>query len=202
MDSAPGGSPGRERTTRPGPGLPTGVPVGRPVLVSLGRVAVNVTALLVLYYALPLDRAVSWRTVGWLIGGLLLIALLVAAQIRAILRARYPGLRAMEALATSVPLFLLLFAALYEMLDTDMPGSFSQTLTRTDALYFVVTVFATVGFGDITAVSETARVLVTVQMVGDLVLIGLVVRAFLTAVDRGRRRREDERADGTGPPGA
>ena len=29
-------------------------------------------------------------------------------------------------------------------------------MTRTDALYFVVTVFATVGFGDITPVSETA----------------------------------------------
>ncbi len=35
----------------------------------------------------------------------------------------------------------------------------------------------------------------TLQMVGDLVLIGLVLRLFLTAVDRGRRRaaeRQDE----------
>jgi voltage-gated potassium channel len=40
-----------------------------------------------------------------------------------------------------------------------------------------------------------ARSLVTLQMVGDLVLIGLVLRLFVTAVDRGRRRaaeRQDE----------
>ena len=175
--------------------MPPGVPIRRPVLLSLGRAALNATALILLYYALPLDRPVSWRTAGWLIGGLVLVALLVAAQIRAILRARYPGLRAVEALATSIPLFLLVFAAVYEMLDAAAPASFSETLTRTDALYFVVTVFATVGFGDITAVSETARTLVTIQMIGDLVLIGLVVRAFLVAVDQGRHRRQQEHAD-------
>jgi voltage-gated potassium channel len=181
---------------RPGPlPVPPGVPIRRPVLLSLGRAALNATGLVLLYYLLPLDRPVSWRTTGWLLGGLVLVALLVAAQIRSILRARYPGLRALEALATSIPLFLLVFAAVYEMLEVGAPASFSETLTRTDSLYFVVTVFATVGFGDITAVSETARVLVTVQMIGDLVLIGLVIRAFLAAVDRGRQRRRQEPSD-------
>src|SRR5438094_848942 len=64
-------------------------------------------------------------------------------------------------------------------------------------------VFATVGFGDISPVSDVARVLVTVQMVGDLVVIGLVLRLFLTAVDRGRRRasgREDSRPAGDDTP--
>jgi voltage-gated potassium channel len=37
-------------------------------------------------------------------------------------------------------------------------------MTHTDALYFTVTVFATVGFGDITARTDTARLLVTVQI--------------------------------------
>jgi voltage-gated potassium channel len=181
--------------------MPPGVPVRGPVLRSLGRAALNATALLLLYYTLPLNRPLSWRTAGWLLGGLVLVALLVAAQIRAILRARYPGLRAMEALATSVPLFLLVFAAVYEMLDAGAPASFSEHLTRTDSLYFVVTVFATVGFGDITAVSETARVLVTLQMIGDLVLIGLVIRAFLAAVDKGRLSRQREHADRTSVDG-
>jgi len=90
------------------------------------------------------------------------------------------------------------FASVYEMLDVGAPGSFNEHLTRTDALYFVVTVFSTVGFGDITATSETARVLVTVQMIGDLVLIGLVIRAFLAAVDHGRQRRMRE-TGGAGP---
>jgi voltage-gated potassium channel len=198
MDSAPIGAAGRERPPELGPPvpMPSGVPFRRPVLWSVARALVDVTALVLLYYLLPLDRPVSWRTVGWLIGGLALVGLLVAGQIRAILRARYPTLRAVEALATSIPLFLLLFAAIYQILTASDPAAFSEPMTRTDSLYFVVTVFATVGFGDITAVSQSARVLVTVQMIGDLVLIGLVIRAFLTAVDRGRHRRQQERARG------
>jgi voltage-gated potassium channel len=91
--------------------------------------------------------------------------------------------------------FLLLFAATYVVLSGSDPGSFTERLGQVDSLYFVVTVLATVGFGDIAPVTEVARVLVTAQMVGDLVLIGLVLRVFLTAVDRGRRRAA-ERADG------
>jgi hypothetical protein len=190
------GPAGSQRATGLGPAvpMPPGVPIRRPVLLAIARSVLNATALIVLYYALPLNRPVSWRTAGWLLGGLVLVGLLAAAQIRAILRARYPTLRAVEALATSITLFLLVFSAVYEILGTTDPASFSQHLTRTDTLYFVVTVFATVGFGDITAVSETARVLVTVQMIGDLVLIGLVIRAFLTAVDRGRQSRQSEDA--------
>jgi hypothetical protein len=42
------------------------------------------------------------------------------------------------------------------------------------------------------ALAEAARVLATVQMIGDLVRIGLVIRAFLLAEDRGRHRRQQE----------
>ena len=33
------------------------------------------------------------------------------------------------------------------------PGAFTERMNRLDSLYFVITVFATVGFGDITAAS-------------------------------------------------
>ena len=191
MDSSPIPPTGQRRTGTGVP-MPPAVPLRGPVLRSLARASLNATAVVLLYYVLPLNHPVSWRTVGWLVGGLLLVGLLIAGQIRTILRARYPTLRALEALATSIPLFLIVFAATYEMLDVGVPASFSEHLTRTDALYFVVTVFSTVGFGDITATNETARVLVTVQMLGDLVLIGLVIRAVLAAVDHGHQRRQRE----------
>jgi hypothetical protein len=69
--------------------------------------------------------------------------------------------------------------------------AFTQRLTRTDALYFSVTVFSTVGFGDITARSEPARVVVIFQMLGDLALLGAGARVLLGAVQRGRDRRSD-----------
>jgi hypothetical protein len=36
-----------------------------------------------------------------------------------------------------------------------------HALTRTDSLYFTVTVFATAGFGDISPASQVARLVVT-----------------------------------------
>ncbi|MFD3678236.1 potassium channel family protein [Streptomyces sp. NPDC058613] len=67
-----------------------------------------------------------------------------------------------------------MFAATYFLYAQEHGGrSFSESLNRNDALYFTVTVFATVGFGDIVPVSQTARVLTTCQMVADLTLVGL-----------------------------
>ncbi len=62
-------------------------------------------------------------------------------------------------------------------------------LTRTDALYFTVTVFSTVGFGDITAKSEVARLVVTSQIFVDLLILGLGVRILTGAITRGQRRQ-------------
>ena len=61
-------------------------------------------------------------------------------------------------------------------------------MTRTNALYFTVTVFATVGFGDITADTEAARLLVTGQMILDLIIIGVGARVIVGAITRGRQR--------------
>jgi voltage-gated potassium channel len=180
------GLAGTDRFTDP----PVTVPRGA-LLLGLARTLLTVIGLVVLYYLLPLDRGFRAPTLLRLVAGLLGVGLLVAWQVRAILRARHPALRAVEAIALSLPLFLLLFAAAYVLLAGTDPGAFTEPLTRTDGLYFAVTVFATVGFGDISPVTEVARVLTTLQMVGDLVLIGLVLRLFLTAVDRGRRRPAD-----------
>ena len=54
-----------------------------------------------------------------------------------------------------------------------------------------MTVFTTVGFGDITAKSETARVVLIVQMLADLALLGAGARVLLGAVRRGQQRRSD-----------
>ena len=71
------------------------------------------------------------------------------------------------------------------------PENFTQPLSRVDALYFTVVTFATVGFGDITPVAELARITVTIQIVVDLILVGLVVRVFIQSVQRGLARRDE-----------
>jgi voltage-gated potassium channel len=51
-------------------------------------------------------------------------------------------------------------------------------------------VFSTVGFGDITPLTQPARVVTMVQMLGDLVVVGLVLQVMLGAVKAGRQRRD------------
>jgi voltage-gated potassium channel len=48
---------------------------------------------------------------------------LITFQVRSILASPFPGLRAVEALATSLPLFLLLFASTYLVIATESPGA-------------------------------------------------------------------------------
>ena len=107
------------------------------------RIAGSATVLVVLYYLLPLDRSSTGTAVTILVIGLAVFIGLVAFQTRAILRSPFPGLRAIEALATSVPLFLLLFASTYVAMSAMSTGNFDGPLTHTDGLYFAVTVFST-----------------------------------------------------------
>ena len=162
------------------------------------RGLVVTTVLVVLYYLLPLDQPWDTGTAVRLLIGLLVFAGLTVWQVKAITGSRYPAMRAFEALGLIIPLYLLLFASTYFLLERAAAASFTQSLTRTDALYFSVTVFTTVGFGDITAKSETARVVLIIQMLADLALLGAGARVLLGAVHRGRQRRSDT-SDGDGP---
>jgi hypothetical protein len=154
---------------------------------------VTATVLVVLYLTLPLKLMNSAPVGVTLVIALLILLGVTIWQVRAIIRAAYPGVRAIEALAIIIPLFLLLFAASYYVSAQDNPANFNtHTLTRTDALYFTVTVFATVGFGDITATSQLTRRLVTLQMILDLLIVGLGIRVLLNAVERGRQRQEPD----------
>ncbi|WP_406832706.1 potassium channel family protein [Pedococcus sp. KACC 23699] len=145
--------------------------------------------LVALYYVLPLNHIKNVPVT--LLGGLLILGVATFWHLRSIMGATYPALRAIEALATTVPLFLLLFASVYFTMAGTSPANFStRSLSRTDALYFTVTTFSTVGFGDITAASESTRLVVTAQMLLDLVILGLVVRAFVGAVQLARRQSD------------
>ena len=74
------------------------------------------------------------------------------------------------------------------------PDSFTQPMNKVAGVYFSVTVLATVGFGDISPVTDTARILVTVQMVLDLVLIGAAVKLLGASARRAVDARLGARA--------
>lgn len=165
---------------------------GHPVMWSLVKTGLVSAAVVVAYFMLPLS---AQRTAaGWLVlaGGLVAVTGLLVWHIRSIIVSPYPRARAVAAVSTTIPLFLVVCAAAHYMLAGSDPSAFSEQLSRLDALYFSVTVFATVGFGDIVPVSATARSLTTVQMVGDLVLLGFVAQVIVGAMRQGLRRRAAE----------
>ena len=153
------------------------------------------TLLVVLYYLLPLDEPLGASAGVRILIGLLLFAGIAAWQIRNIAGSSYPALKAFEALGLILPFYLLLFASTYFVMERVSVASFTEPLTRTDALYFSVTVFSTVGFGDIAPRSEAARVVLIFQMLGDIALLGAGARVLLGAVSRGRQRRSDPSQD-------
>ncbi|WP_354637827.1 potassium channel family protein [Kitasatospora camelliae] len=157
------------------------------------RALLTTAGLLTGYYLLPIDRPFTPLTFVGLGLGLVGVILLLVWQTRAIMLSDHPRLRAAEALSSTATLFLLLFSTVYFLMERTDPGSFSEPLSRTDALYFTVTVFSTVGFGDITAKTEVARVLTMGQMVGDLLLIGVAARIVVAAMQRGLERKGRER---------
>ena len=161
------------------------------------RVVGSTAGLVAIYYLLPLDHCPPWIAVIILVAGLVLLVGLIALQARLITAHPYPRVRAVEALATSIPLFLLLFASTYVFMASESASNFGERLTHTDALYFAVTVFSTVGFGDISAKSEAARLVVTGQMLCDLIILGLGLRIIVGAVSRGRQRQQ---TGGGAPP--
>jgi hypothetical protein len=156
------------------------------------RALATAVVMVALYYVLPLDRRSDTYMFTELVLGVALLAGMIVWQVWAIESADYPAIRAVQALAVTTPLFLLLFASTYFVLGRGDPATFTEPLTRTDSLYFTVTIFATVGFGDISARAEAARLVVTTQMLLDLVVLGLGIQVILGAVKRGKERANAE----------
>jgi hypothetical protein len=171
----------------------------RLVVASLLRAGGSVILLTAVYYTVPLDRPLNPAT--WIGFGLGLVAFaaVIAWQVRAILVSDVPRLRAIQAVAIGLPMLLLLFASIYLRISLASPDSFSEALGRTGALYFTVTVFTTVGFGDIAPRSELARILTMIQMITGLLVVGLVAKILLGAVQTAVRRRESERPPAVPP---
>jgi voltage-gated potassium channel len=161
----------------------------RLVVQAVARATVTLAVVVAVYFLVPMDRPMDTATVVELVLGSLVLFAVIVWQIRQIIRAERPGIRAVEGLAFSVPLFILLFATTYYLMDHANATTFAQHLTRIDSMYFSATVFTTVGFGDITAKGQDARVIVTIQMMLDLVVVGLVVRLVVNAVKVGRQRQ-------------
>lgn len=165
----------------------------RHAVLGLLWITAGVAALLAAYFLIPTKSADQGSDAPWLILALCVFTAIAALQIPAIVRAAHPVVRAVGTVAILVSLYLLIFARVYLSLSLGDPTAFSRTLDTTSALYFTVTVFATVGFGDIFAKTDSMMLLVTFQMLLNLAVLGTLIRLVTMAARQGIARRQ-------GPP--
>lgn len=167
---------------------------------AIARILGVTTLLLVVYFAAPIGQDPDVTGLVLLVGGGLGFVVLFVLQIRRIIDSPMPQLRAAETLATVVPLVIVLFATAYVAMSASDPAAFTEPITKVNGIYFTVTVLATVGFGDITGANDTARLAVTLQMVLDLLIVGVLVKVIIGASRIGVERRRAEQAQATEVP--
>jgi len=163
-------------------------------VVELLWTALSAVPLLTLYYLAPLDGPLDISTLIGFVLGLVAFALVIVWQVRAIVSSDAPRLRTVRAVVIGVSTLLVIFASTYCVISNSRPESFTEPLSKTDALYFTITVFATVGFGDIAPRSDLARIITMVQMIVGLITFGLLAKIVFAAMQKGLRRREEEMA--------
>ncbi len=165
------------------------------------RIVVAVVLLLGTFFLLPFDR--ESLTQLWLVvvAGVVALTVVSIAQLRAVAHAEFPTLRGIEALAVSLILLLVLFAGIYLGLSSYDADAFDESLDHVAALYFALTTLTTIGYGDIAPVSDAARIVVMVQMVVDVIIIGVFIK-LVTNVVKVRLSPATDPVDPTDPDGS
>ena len=138
-----------------------------------------VAGLVTAFYLIPWEGSSEGRIGARIVIVIISLVVVTTLSIQYVVRSQYPVLTLFQALAAVVGFALVAFASVYLMMSLDHERAFSEPLSRTDALYFSLTTATTIGYGDISAQTEAARVVVMIQMVINVVVIGVATRALL-----------------------
>ena len=137
------------------------------------RLAGAAAVLTVAYYLIPARGRLSTTSWSALFAvGAAVLAALVLLLVGGLLRAG-PDVR-LQRLFVMLCLTVFFFADAYYLLS-QMPGQIDDAHTKTDTLYFTITTLSTVGYGDVHAAGQLARIAVTIQIIFDLFFIGTAV---------------------------
>ena len=173
-------------------GASTGTsPVGDPQLASsprstlrkAGLTVLTVVVPLVVYFVLPLDSEF-----GEFVAALLVIAAAASLipisirQAQMVLTSPDPLFDAMRCIVSALVFLVVAFSAAYFVLAANFDGQITGLETKLDAIYFTITILATVGFGDISATGQTARGIVSGQMVVNFAVLAVALRVITWAL--------------------
>jgi hypothetical protein len=141
------------------------------------------------YYAAPMEG--RWWPISAVAGFVAVAGLvpLTLRQTRRILASQHPLFDVANALGIVVAVVVLGFATTYYTVQIHAPDQIEGLATKTDSIYFTVTVLATVGFGDIHPAGQVARAIATVNMLTNVAAVAVSVRMVAWA---GKKRVNEE----------
>src|SRR5262245_19886213 len=138
-----------------------------------GRLVGGCVLVVLAYFYLPLTRDEVVRhgaaNVLIVIGAITGMAWLVVLEVRHQMDDFED--RRIDRIVVSVVVVMVGFSLIFYLLERSDPTQIAGLHTRIDALYFTVTTMSTVGYGDIHATGQVARILVVIQIVFNVVII-------------------------------
>ena len=157
------------------------------------RLLLAIIGMLVVFYTVPVSANESTGRVALSVSitlvGVAALAWGIFEQIKRQMRSRSEDIHTLLML---LPLAAVLFALGFYILEEQSPSQFEGLATRTDALYFTLSTVTTVGFGDITAHGQLARVLVMFQLIFNAIFVGAAASTIVGTIrNRGPAVQED-----------
>jgi hypothetical protein len=137
----------------------------------------------VIYFLLPLDRefGVLIATVLVITAAASLIPLSIR-QAQMVLFSPDPLFDAMRCIVSALVFLVIAFSSAYFVLAANYDDQINGLHTKLDGIYFTITILATVGFGDISATGQTARAIVSGQMVVNFAVLAVSLRVITWAL--------------------
>lgn len=161
------------------------------------RLLALVTAMLGLYFLVPVERGQDRATLLRLAGSAVVVAVLVGGAVVQYRRAASRDHQQVDALVGAIVGVLTTFALAFHVLEVHRPGELDGLATRVDALYFSASTMLTIGYGDVHAVGQTARVVVLVQMALDVVVVATAAGILSSRMRRAAELRAVTRRPGS-----
>ncbi len=147
------------------------------LLKQIGVNALTLTSALVFFYFVPVDLKSGHpilETLLFIVALGILIWLIVRQLVKQMNAGPDPGVRVRSLITLLYPV-VVLFAIAYYAIQVHNPGQFDGIVTRTDSLYYTVVTLGTVGYGDVHAVGQLAKIITIIQIAFDLVVIGALI---------------------------
>ncbi|WP_067653242.1 potassium channel family protein [Nocardia harenae] len=156
------------------------------------RVLRNGTAVLcalLIYYGIPLELNLAGRALGSIVFLVAFAGLtrLIDRHVRRLTAAPRQAGRQVDGILLLLTVTIVFFALTYYLLARNDPAQFDGLETRTDALYYTIVTLGTVGYGDVRATGQAARIVTMLQIVFDLVVVGVLLAVATGTITRGLR---------------